>query len=166
MPFQQRWRWLIVALLMATGLHLIIGQYMVTSLEAKTQDARDAQKALYAQLFPKQSRVIDPVKQMRIYVNQPIAPSVRQIDVMALIDKVITSVFAHPESRTMTLEALRFNASNTGVELTLITANLQSVELTRNRLQQAGLPTRISSATTENDLVRASLLINPRSETP
>jgi general secretion pathway protein L len=134
---QRLWRLAAALLLAAAGLATVLPALERRMLEAHVQQRQQAMALLLQQTLPAITRVVDPVAQMRTALRQS-AGAADGLQLLARIAPLLSG------GSRITLDALEYR--NQVLELTLIAADVATLDALRERLVSQGLQAELTAA--------------------
>ena len=152
-----QWRpWRNVAALAGLWLVLQLGFDLGQSwyLQRQGDHYAAASQALYKELFPADTRIVNLKAQFAEHLSA--ASSDNQGAFFALLNHAVSALAEVPQ---LTVQAVDFSQERGDLALQLQAADFASLEQLRQRLQQAGLPVQLGSASREAQGVSARMLI-------
>lgn len=149
-----------VACAACLGLFLIVTLAGGFYLNIRADGYHDKSVAIYKELFPKQRRIRDPVRQMKSQLRGgSVATTVS--DFLPLLDvasKSLQQIEQQNDSNT-TIRQLRYDAQRGSINMELQTSNIDELESYRDLLSGEGLSVDILSANQDDNVVNGRLQI-------
>ena len=142
------------------GLFLIVTLAGGFYLNMRADNYHADSVAIYKELFPKQRRVRDPVRQMKSQLRGgSVATTVS--DFLPLLDAASKSLQQIEEKSTAdtTIKQLRYDAQRGSINMELQTGNIDELESYRDLLSSEGLNVDILSANQDDNVVNGRLQI-------
>lgn len=115
----------------------------------------DKSVALYKDIFPKQRRIIDPVKQMKSKLNGESPGTTSEF--LPLLDAASSTLADLDQAGNATLTQLRYDAQRGDIVMDLRVGSIDVLEAYRDQLASEGLEVDIMSANQSDNVVNGRL---------
>ena len=146
-------------LFIALSSYLLILNYCISTISESILEHKGAHEAQYKLYFPETQRVVDPVRQLRIYLNKPIPVEKSRISPLELLSDAMSHVFDGNNDTHTIVESLRIPTDANFIEMTLSTRRFASLEAVREKLTHRGYKTTISGAQETDKGINATIKI-------
>ncbi len=139
--------------------YIVNAVFMTTELENKLAEVRDEQNQVYRHLFPEDTKIIDPVKQLKIKLKSVEKSTKEKENVPFIFSDILISMGHSPARSEVTIESINYDASNRAITIIIKTSQSAYVTSIRNQLVDSNYSANITKTSNEDGLVRGMIQI-------